>query len=279
MKKFGRRAFLVTGAAAVPAVLTTGRAFAAKKEKEAGAPYGGFRMGSQSYSFRNFKNPADAIAKLKELGLSTMEFCSAHFKPDATDPGFAKIKELIVSSGITVPIYGVEGFGKDEAVNRKKFEFAKALGLEMMSADIEKDAFDSVDKLCHEYNIKLAIHNHGPGARYDKVADTLNAIKNASNMIGACVDTGHVIRSGEKPHEVVKALGDRVLSMHLKDWKHGGREQTVGEGDLDLIALAKELKALRFAGPIMLEYEDHPDDPVPYMKKGLENWQKACDRA
>ncbi len=272
MKTFRRREFLAAGAAALPALALAGKAFAA-------APYAGFRMGSQSYSFRNFKNPADAIAKLKELGLINMEFCSVHFPPNAADPNFAKIKELIASSGIKVPNYGVEGFGKDDAANRKKFEFAKALGLEMMSADIEKDAFPGVDKLCHEFNIKLAIHNHGPGARYDKVADTLNAIKGSSEMIGACVDTGHVIRSGEKPHEVVKALGARVLSMHLKDWKFGGPEQTVGEGDMDLVALAKELKGMKFSGPINLEYEDHPDDPVPFMKKGLENWQKACDKA
>ncbi|MBM3290658.1 MAG: sugar phosphate isomerase/epimerase, partial [Candidatus Hydrogenedentes bacterium] len=263
------------------AVLLGGRVFAAKKDKRDDASYGGFRMGSQSYSFRYFKDPAVAIEKLKELGLTNMEFCSVHFRPDASDSGFAQIKALVASTGISVPVYGVEGFGKDDAANRKKFEFAKALGLEIMSADIEKevDAFKSADALCKEFNVKIGIHNHGPGARYDKVTDTLDAVKGSSTMIGACVDTGHVIRSGEKPHEVIAALGERVHSLHLKDWKHGGAEQIVGEGDMDLVAVARALKAIKFAGPIMLEYEDHEDDPVPHMKKGLENWQKACDQA
>ena len=272
MKKFGRREFLLASAAALPAITIAGQAFAA------GAPYGGFRMGSQSYSFRNFKFD-ETFVKLKELGLTNMEFCNVHFKPDATDPGFAKVKETIAASGIKVPSYGVEGFGKDVAANRKKFEFAKALGLEILTADLEKEAFENVDALCKEFNIKIAIHNHGPGARYDKVAGTLEAVKGSSKLIGACLDTGHCVRSGEKPHEVAKALGDRLISMHLKDWKTGGEEQIIGEGDMDIFALAKVLKEMKFAGPIMLEYENRPDSPVDDMKKSLVNWQKACDKA
>lgn len=281
MKKVNRREFLVTSAAVVPAVALAGRVFAAKRDEDESAKYGGFRMGSQSYSFRHFTDPAAAIGKLKELGLSNMEFCNVHFKPDATDPGFSAIKELIAASSISVPVFGVEGFGQDDAANRKKFEFAKALGLEVISADVEKEgnAFTSVDALCKEFNVKIGIHNHGPGARYDKVADTINAVKGTDVRVGACVDTGHVIRSGEKPHEVIAALGDRVHSLHLKDWIHGGKEQILGEGDMDLVAVAKALKAIRFTGPIMLEYEEYPEDPVPHMKKGLENWQKACDKA
>ncbi|MDZ4861645.1 MAG: sugar phosphate isomerase/epimerase [Candidatus Hydrogenedentes bacterium] len=276
MKTFGRRMFLKSSAAFGAAALGT-RAFAAKKDIEA---YAGFRMGSQSYSFRNFPFEG-AIEQLKALGLSNMEFCSVHFKPDAADPGFAKVKETIATAGIKVPVYGVEHFSADDAANRKKFEFAKALGLEVISADIDKDAkaFASVDALCKEFNIKAGIHNHGPGARYDKVTDTIDAVKGSSVLVGACVDTGHSIRSGEKPHEVIAALGERVHSLHLKDWIHGAEEQVLGKGDMDLVAVAKALKELNFSGPIMLEYENHPDNPVPHMIKGLENWQKACDKA
>jgi sugar phosphate isomerase/epimerase len=98
-------------------------------------------------------------------------------------------------------------------------------------------------------------------------------------MIGACVDTGHVIRSAEKPHEVIEELGDRVHSLHLKDWIHGGKEQILGKGDMDLVAVARALKALNFAGPVMLEYEESPENPVPDMKEGLANWAKAVQSA
>lgn len=262
-----RRGFLM-GGVGVAAALAVPR-----REAFAADAYG-FRMGSQSYSFRNF-GFEDSIARLKELGLVEMEFCSVHFPPDAAHANFARVKDTIAKAGIKVPCYGVEGFKADEAFNRKKFEFAKALGVEILTADPAPDSFDSLEKLTEEFGIRIAIHNHGPGARYDKVADTLAAVKGRSPMIGACVDTGHVIRSAEKPHEVIEELGDRVHSLHLKDWIHGGKEQILGKGDMDLVAVARALKALNFAGPVMLEYEESPENPVPDMKEGLANWAKA----
>ncbi len=235
-------------------------------------------MGAQSYSFRKF-DLEGSIRCLKELGLDNMEFCAVHFPPDKDDPGFPKVKQLITNAGINVVAYGVEGYSADESANRKKFEFAKALNIGVLTADPTPDAFDNLDKLCEEFNIKIAIHNHGPGARYDKVSDTLKAVKGHSPLIGACLDTGHAIRSGEKPHEVVEALGSRLLALHLKDWIHGGEEQILGEGDMDMVALAKALKAVNFSGPIAMEYENHPENPVADMKKGWENWMKAWESA
>ena len=228
-------------------------------------------MGAQSFSFRQFDLDG-AIRCLKETGLNEMEFCRVHFPPDAADPGFEKVKATLAAAGIAVPAFGVEGFTGDEAENRKKFEFAKALGIGVLSADPTPDSFDNLEKLCEEFGIKIAIHNHGPGARYDKVADTLEAVKGRSPLIGACLDTGHAIRSGEEPQDIVDALGGRVLSLHLKDWRKGGEEQIIGEGDLDVSALAAALKAVQFTGPIVMEYEESPDNPVPDMKKGWANW-------
>lgn len=228
-------------------------------------------MGAQSFSFRNFDLDG-AIRCLKEAGLNEMEFCRVHFPPDAQDPGFGQVKATLDAAGIRVPAFGVEGFSADEAENRRKFDFAKALGIGVLSADPAPDSFDNLEALCEQYGIKIAIHNHGPEARYDKAADTLDAVKGRSPLLGACVDTGHAIRSGETPHEVVEALGDRVLSLHLKDWRRGGEEQIIGEGDMDLAALAAALKAVQFNGPIVMEYEESPDNPVPDMKKGWANW-------
>lgn len=232
------------------------------------------RLGAQSYSFRKF-DLAGAIRCLKDLGLTAIEFCAVHFPPDVSDQGFPAVLESIQRAGITAPCYGVEGFTADVAANRKKFEFGKALGVECLTADPTADAFDSLDELCEEFHIKIAIHNHGPGARYDKVADTLRAVESRHPFIGACVDTGHAIRSGEKPHEVIAALGPRVHSVHLKDWVHGGEEQRIGEGDLDLAAVAESLKQTGFQGPIIFEYELDEMAPVPGMKTGLANWRRA----
>ncbi len=268
-KGLSRREFLVASGVMVPLAHKA----SGQERKE-----GELHMGAQSYSFRNFTFE-DSIRCLKELGLNDMEFCGVHFPCDPSSEKLPHVKQTIAEAGILVPCYGVEGFGADAEANRKKFEFAKGLGVEVLTADPTPEAFDSLEALCAEFGVKIAIHNHGPGARYDKVADTLRAVEGRSPLIGACVDTGHSIRSGEKPHEVIKALGARVISLHLKDWVHGGSEQILGEGDMDLLAVAQELKALNFRGPIMMEYEESPDNPVPDMKKGLANWMQAWQAA
>jgi len=270
MKKCSRRDFLVTSTLAVSGMAcVTTPAATHKKER---------MMGAQSYSFRKFSFE-DSLKCLKDLGTNVMEFCAVHFPPDADDPNFANVKAAIEQAGVVVPCYGVEGFSADEAANRKKFEFGKALGIEVLTANPTLDSFDNLEKLTEEFGIKIAIHNHGPGADYDGVQDTLDAVKGRCPLIGACVDTGHAIRSGEKPHAVIEALGDRVISLHLKDWITGGEEQILGKGDMDLVAVAKALKAINFDGPIVMEYEESPDNPVPDMKEGWDNWQQAVAQA
>jgi sugar phosphate isomerase/epimerase len=266
-----RREFLIRSAASVPLLAAISTEVKAMNQQ-------GLQIGSQSYSFREF-DFAGSLKCLKELGLDQMEFCSVHFPPNAEDPNFGKVKETLQTAGVKVPCFGVEGFSADAAANRKKFEFAKALGVSFLTADPTPDSFDNLDKLVEEFGIKIAIHNHGPKARYDKVADTLKAVEKHHPSIGACIDTGHSIRSGEKPHEVILALGKRVHSLHLKDWKQGGEEQIIGEGDLDLLAVAKALKSIGFSGPLMFEYENSPKNPVPDMKKGLANWLATWAKA
>lgn len=243
------------------------------------SPGGGrWPLGAQSYSFRKF-GFEDSIRRLENLGLDTMEFCAVHFPADPDHPDLGRVKETLVSRGIRVPCYGVEHFADDREANRKRFVFAQSIGASILTADPAPESFDDLDRLCEEFGIRVAIHNHGPGARYDKVEDTLKAVRDHSPLIGACVDTGHSIRSGEKPHEVIRALGDRVISLHLKDWRHGGGETILGQGDLDLVETARALMAIAFTGPIVMEYEESPEDPVPDMREGMRNWQEAVAAA
>ncbi len=231
-------------------------------------------MGAQSYSFRHF-DLEGAIGCLKQLGLQDMEFCGVHFPANREDPGFENVKRILAAHGVRVPVYGVVGFGGDASANRAKFEFAQALGIGVLSADPAPESFDSLEKLCEEFQVRIAIHNHGPGARYDKVADTLAAVQGRTPLIGACVDTGHSIRSGEKPHEVIQELGSRVLALHLKDWAAGGEEQRLGEGDMELAAVAHALRDIQYEGPIVMEYELEPENPVPGMQAGWNRWREV----
>lgn len=231
-------------------------------------------VGAQSYSFRKF-DTAGALAQLKKLGSNQIEFCAVHFPPNPDHPELDAIISLIKSQGVIVPCFGVEGFGADPAANRRKFAFARKIGANYLSADPEPESFDSLDTLVEEFDVRIVIHNHGPGARYDKAADTLKAVAGRHPHIGACLDTGHALRSNEAPHEVIEQLGDRLLSLHLKDWKIGGEETVIGEGDMDLVKTAAALRAVGFSGFICMEYELDPEDPTPGMLRGLQNWREA----
>lgn len=232
------------------------------------------KVGAQSYSFRHF-DTAGALDQLARLGMDQMEFCAVHFPPDPSHPDLDAVLRMLAERNVSVPCFGVEGFGTDDATNRNKFRFAQRIGAKYLSADPEPEAFTLLERLVDEFDIKIAIHNHGPGARYDKVEDTLTAIRNLHPHIGACVDTGHALRSGEAPHEVIEQLGARVHCLHLKDWKIGGDETVIGEGDLNLTETVAALRAINFDGFICMEYELDPEDPTPGMKRGLQNWLDA----
>ena len=235
-------------------------------------PYGQFKMGIQSYSLRGF-NVDEALAKSKEFGLKYWESYSSHLPLTDSAEKLAEYKKKLHDAGIKLMAYGVQPFGKDTDANRKQFEFAKAMGITSLSADPTPESFDNLDKLVEEYKINIAIHNHGPGARYDKIDSVLKAIQNHHERIGACVDTGHYLRSDVNPVEAIEVFGPRTYGVHLKDVKKlpdGKKQFTIlGKGDLDLVGCLKALKKLKFEQCMSLEYEENPKDPIADIEQCL----------
>lgn len=236
------------------------------------AYYGGFKMAIQSYSLRTY--PVDvALEKTRQLGLKYWESFDRHLPMTSDAARIAEYKGKLGSNGIELLAYGVVRFGADGAARRRVFEFAKAVGLHSISADPEPAALDNLDKLVEEYGIAIAIHNHGPRARYDKIDDCLRAMKDHHRLIGACVDTGHYLRSNEDPVAAVKAFGTRTYGVHVKDVKTtpAGKKQfcVLGEGDLKLVDLLKLLRQLSFQGALSLEYEESEKNPMPDIEQCL----------
>lgn len=260
-----------------------GAALLGSEHELAGAPlregrYGSFRMGLQSYSLRTFKTD-DALKKTRKLGLKYWEAYPGHIPQmddkDQCDTLLAQLKE----AEIKLIAWGVVGFDKDEAKAEKTFAFAKAMGLETISADPTPEAFPILDKLVEEYKINIAIHNHGPGARYNKIASVYEAVREHHPRIGACVDTGHFLRSGEDPVEAVKLLGKRVFGVHLKDVKGGRTFTEIGQGDLDTPKLLRTLREMKFKGLLSLEYEEHASDPILYIDQCLAATRDAIEKS
>jgi sugar phosphate isomerase/epimerase len=236
-----------------------GRALAMFGDPNLYAPY---RMGIQSYSLRGY-DFNEAAKRASGLGLTYIEAFPGHL-PQTDDPAqIKKTLDYLKSLGLKLNAWGVQGFDGDEAAARRTFVFAKAMGLESISADPSPEALPILDKLVKEFKIAIAIHNHGPGARYDGLSSVMKAVEGHDVLIGACVDTGHVLRSGEDPVDWVKALGKRVHGLHLKDVKDKTQWKVLGQGDLRLVDLLRELKKIKYRNVMSLEYEENPENPIP----------------
>ncbi len=155
----------------------------------------------------------------------------------------AAVKLALASAGVKLAAYGVVHLSKDTAANRRYFEFAKAMGIEYLSADPDPDAFDGLDALVAEFDVAVGIHNHGPGHRYAKIDTIAKAIKDHHQKIGCCIDTGHFLRSREDPVDAVAAFDTRVYGVHLKDVKDANTFTVLGKGDLRTVDFLKALCA------------------------------------
>jgi len=246
--------------------------------------WGGFPVGVQSYSLRNF-SLEEAVRHLQGMGVHYVELFSKHLDPNGTPEQDAAVKKLLEAADIKISAHGVNGFSKNHEANKKVFDFAKRIGFKTITADPTADAFESLDKLVAEYDIRIAIHNHGPGARYDKLAGLQAAIKGHDKRIGACVDCGHYIRSGEDPVKCVLELGDRVYGVHMKDEKESNTRASsnvvIGKGHLDVVGLFKALRQVKFPadGALSLEYEANPMNPIDEMKACLDVAKEAIAKS
>lgn len=265
-----RRQFLKTTSLAVAAAAALrlgGPAMAADKSR--------LKLGIQLYSLRGYKDPAVALKHAKELGFEQVEFYSGMFPIESTREEIAAMKKRVADLGLTISAHGVNRMTKDDDANRKVFEFAKAAGIKNITADPDPDSFKSLDGLVKEYDIRIAIHNHGPTHRYNKVVDVLRAIENHDQRIGACADLGHYIRSGEEPTQVVRLLKGRLYGVHLKDFaemKDKTEGVILGKGHLNVPAVFDALIETDFPadGALSLEYEEHPDNPLDDIRQCVE---------
>ena len=273
-----RRDFLRTAAVAPVALGLAGVNRAADPVK----PYGGFTVGIQSYTFRNF-TLEQTLKRIKDLGLTTAEFYRGHIPTDSKPDQLKRIKALCAEYGVAPLAFGVEAFSKDHAANQRIFAFTADLGAKYLTADPSPDSFDSLDKLVAEHKIAIAIHPHGPTGRgkqlhrWSSAEVILKAVKDHNPLIGTCLDTGHLIRTAQvaeplDPIQQIGVMGARNFGLHLKD--HDNKRKTdVPFGDptgvLNVPGVLAALKKVKFAGYVSIEYEANADNPLPDVEKCL----------
>jgi sugar phosphate isomerase/epimerase len=240
---------------------------------------GGFAIGCQAYTFNRF-SVFEAIEKTAQAGGRVIEFYPGQKlskeQPDikwdhsASDEVIQKVKDQLAKHNILGVGYGVVGISKDESEARKVFEFAKKMGLRVITTESE-DALDTIEKLVKEYDIMVAFHQHrrqlnNPNYKLWDPNYVLSIVKNRDPRIGACADTGHWATSGIKPLDGIKILRGRILGCHLKERTAIGEalpDAIYGTGVTDTKGILDELKRQRFEGNISIEYENNWDNSVP----------------
>lgn len=225
----------------------------------------------QSYTFRNF-DLERTLKYMQQLGIHQAEFYQKHIPLNSKPDQIAAILKLCTEYGVAPKAYGVQAFNKNHDNNKKLFDFGKSLGIAVFSADPDPDSFDSLDKLCDEYKIAIAIHPHGPAGgnrmhRWYNADLIMKAVKDHHPLIGSCLDTGHLIRSAQMGHnldpaEEIRKMGARNFGIHLKD--HDNAKKTdvvVGKAALKVDEVFKALRDVNFKNMISIEYEANPQNP------------------
>ena len=266
-----RREFLSRGAAlAVSLGLGSSlSAFAAAvKLSTPAAEKLGWRVSVQHYTYRRY-GLFDALDKAAALGLRHIEVRSS-VKLDSKRPGLLanedmpadtrqELKAMLAARGMSIPSVFADFNGSSDQA-RRVFEFCKDLGAGIVVAEPPAGAFDLIERLCEEYRMPLAIHNHQKGqSPYWSPEMVLAACRNRSPRLGACCDGGQWARSGLDPVECLRQLQGRILSFHLKDVAKKGdpqsRNTVMGEGEADCAKTLKELRRLGYQGLITIDFE------------------------
>lgn len=274
-RRIGRRSFLAMGAASCAAVAGSRRACAAAAPRPT--------IGIQTYSLRGYP-VAEALQHAKDLGFTHVEVYPGMFPITDDMAAIAAQRKLADDLGLVLSAHSVHRFTKDAAANRKVFAYAKALGVPILGADPDPDSFAGLDDLVKEFDIKIAIHNHGPRHRYNKVVDVLRAIEGRDVRIGALADLGHFIRSGEKPVDVIRALKGRLYGIHLKDFaemQDKTKGVILGQGHIDVPAVFAALAQVGFPadGALSIEYEENEKNPLADIRECLRIAREAAAKA
>jgi len=249
--------------------------------------YDGWQLGVQAWTFNRFTF-YEAVDKVASIGLDWIEAYpgqklskenpEARLHHNMGSELQSEALQKLKDSGISLVNYGVVGLPNDEVECRKVFDFAKEMGIQTIVSEPPEDAFDLIDKLCQEYQINVAIHNHPEPSIYWNPDKVLEVCQGRSKRIGSCADTGHWMRSGINPLEALKKLEGRIISLHLKDLNEFGvreaHDTVWGSGKANMEALLAELHRQNFQGVFSIEYEYNWENSVPDLQQCTAYFEK-----
>lgn len=222
-------------------------------------------LGMASYTFREF-SLEDTLKMTKRLGLERIAFKSFHLPLESSDEEIKIVAEKTRAAGLDLYGCGVVYMQTEDEVERA-FHYAKTAGMRIIIGVPNPDLLKKVNKKVNKYNIKVAIHNHGPDDKlYPTPESAYVRIKNLDPRIGLCIDIGHTQRAGVDPSESTLKFADRLHDVHIKDvttaTKEGGTIE-IGHGVIDIPKFLRTLIKLNYKGSVSFEFEKDGKDPLP----------------
>jgi len=270
--EINRRDFVRTGSFATAALAFTPSLLLKPGPQSSAKP--SFQLGVASYTFRNFTR-AQLIGFMKQLNVAELNAKDVKDHLPANAPEEAAAIAEYSAAGIHLHAAGAIYFSKDEDADvRAKFEYCKGAGIGVIVAgDPAPETLPRIERFVKEYDIRVAIHNHGPEDKlWASPLSVLAAVEKLDPRIGCCIDVGHTARAGVDPVEAIRAVGPRLFNVHLKDLrdpKDKDSQVAVGDGVLPIQKMFEALADVNYRSFVDLEYEVHPDDPMPGVSKSF----------
>ena len=267
MPRLTRRAFMgSTAALAASGALAPPSAVAAPPAGRT------LTLGVASYSTRKFTLD-QTLEMAKTLGVTSMTFKDVHIPRTESPDAIRALRAKIVAAGVTIMGGGTITLPNDPVEIRKNFEYAKAAGFPLIFTSPDPAALDTIEQMAKEYDIKVAIHNHGPEDKWwPRPQDAYAAVKSRDSRLGLCIDIGHTLRTGTDPVQACRECRDRLYDMHVKDLAEKTDRESqveVGRGVIDFPALFKTLIEIGYQGQVGLEYEINAKNPLPGMIESM----------
>ena len=226
------------------------------------------QLGLASYTFRNFSR-GQMIGFMKQLNVKALNAKDVKDHLPMDPSGEAAALADYAAAGIKLHAAGTIYFPKDEDDDiRSKFDYCKRAGISVIVAgDPAPATLPRIEKFVKEYDIRIAIHNHGPEDKlWHSPLDVLKVVEKYDPRIGCCIDIGHTVRAGTDVVKAIHAVGPRLYNMHAKDLTSFTSKESqvpVGDGIMPMREIFEALIATKYKGFVDLEYEVHADDPMP----------------
>lgn len=238
-----------------------------------------FKLGMAGYSFLHFKLD-QALDMMKKTDVHYLCIKDFHLPYASTAEQISTFHETLKKAGVTG--YGVGPiYMKTTQEIDNGFDYARRVGVKLIVGVPNEDLLPYVDKKVKEYDMRYAIHIHGPDIKlWPNATSVINAVKNLDPRIGLCFDIGHDVRYGDDPIADMEKYAKRIFDIHLKNVTAASKEGKtceLGRGVIDIPAFVNVLRKVRYDGYCGLEYEKDMKDPLAGIAESVGYFKGVCD--